>query len=571
MVILAWPSRADATGTWFALSNTAPDSVGLMLLLSDGTVMAANNPANTSGGIGRDWYRLTPDAFGHYVNGTWTHLATMNARRFGYASQVLTNGQVFVAGGEYPSITATTATAEIYDPVTNGWRLISPPASLLDPTKQTPVFASPLNQGFYDCESALRPDGTVLIAPLGPGTNRGTLLYNPAANNWSQGPLLFANNDEESWVKLPDDSILTVENNSTISQRYVPALNTWLRDANVAVSLWANLGANYGGEIGPAFLLPNGKAFFLGGSGHTAIYTPSGSTNNGSWIAGPDIPGGLGSADASAAMMPNGRILCAVAVPPSLDTNGIAQFPSPTSFYEYDFATGPKGTFTQVSGPTGTTDDIPSYESNLLALPDGSLLYCHFKLGNASYSSFGSQLYVYVPDGQQVAVGKPVINAITPKPDGSFHLTGTGLNGISEGAAYGDDCQMSGNYPIVQLKDINTGHMIYCRTYNWTSTGVQTGTNVISTEFTVPAGLTPETYWLSVTANGLASDFVPFSNDLRITVAISGNNLNLTWTDTNATLQRATDLTGPWTVIPTAASPYPVSPTNDKAFYRLLP
>jgi hypothetical protein len=65
------------------------------------------------------------------------------------------------------------------------------------------------------------------------------------------------------------------------------------------VSLYSPIG----NEMGPGFVLPNGNAFFLGGSGHTALYTPSGDTNFGKWVVGPDIPNGLTAADAPAAMM----------------------------------------------------------------------------------------------------------------------------------------------------------------------------------------------------------------------------------------------------------------------------
>jgi hypothetical protein len=84
-------------------------------------------------------------------------------------------------------------------------------------------------------------------------------------------------------------------------------------------------------------------------------------------------------------------------------------------------------------------------------------------------------------------------------------LTGTLLNGISEGAAYGDDAQMNSNYPLLRLTD-GSGNVYYARTYNWSSTGVMTGTNVETTEFTLPANLPQGTYSLVVVANGIGSD-----------------------------------------------------------------
>src|ERR1035438_10099120 len=95
----------------------------------------------------------------------------------------------------------------------------------------------------------------------------------------------------------------------------------------------------------------------------------------------------------------------------------------------------------------------------MLDLPDGTVLYSHF----------GSDLYVYTPDLTPLAAGKPVINNIAANGDGSFTLTGTGLNGISAGAAYGDDAQMDSDYPLVRFTD-GSGKVHYGRTFNWSST-----------------------------------------------------------------------------------------------------
>ena len=515
------PRLTVASGNWLKLANTAPGSVSFMLLLSDGTVMAANNPDDITGDFGNSWFRLVPDPNGHYVNGEWYSMASMTYARHAFASQVLTNGMVFIAGGEHPEDGAGGASAEIYNPLTDSWILVNPPASMMNGTQiclEAGGFNPPQNQGFLDSESTTLPNGDVLLAPVLPSVNNGTLVYDPGSNVWSQGQPSINWQAEVSWVKLPDGSILTIDplngyprTSGTNSERYIPSLNQWIPDANVPVNLWANMGPKLVGEIGPAFLLPNGKALFLGGNGFTAIYTPSGGVNAGSWVAGPNIPGGLASADAPAAMMPNGKILCAVAGIPSGDSSGNPTFPTPTSFFEYDYSVGPTGQFTQVSGPTGTTDDIRPQDASMLVLPDGSVLYCHIEEGNLFYSSFGSQLYVYAPDTGQGNATEPFITSITPNADGSFHLIGTGLTGISEGAAFGDDAQMACNYPLVTFEDTNNGHIDYARTYNWNSTGVRTGGAVQTTEFTLPPGLIPQSYLVSVSAVGVTSAPVTFS------------------------------------------------------------
>ncbi len=494
---ISFPARnASGSGTWFTLANPAKAAVQLMILLPDGTVLAANNPNPT---IGFVWYRLTPDPFGHYVLGDWSDIAPMHDARLYYSSDVLRDGRLFVAGGEYGP---GGAKAEIYDPLFDTWTQINPPASLLDPTQQ---------QAFLDSNSKLLPDGSVLIEPVQPGTNGSSLIYHPTSNSWSNITVPNSVNlDESSWVKLPDDSILTVQPDTSSSGRYIPSQGKWILDAPVPVNLWASLAPNFFGETGPAFLLPNGKAFFLGGSGHTAIYTPSGTTANGSWVAGPDIPSGQVTADAPGAMMPNGKILFAASPPPTLDSSNNPVFHAPTSFFEYDYSVGTTGAITQVSGPTGLADNVGSFVTAMLVLPDGSVLYANSTEQN--FPATGAKLYVYAPDGPQVATGKPAITSITPNADGTFHLVGTGLNGISEGAAYGDDAQMNGNYPIVQFQDTNNNHIDYARTFNWSGTGVQTGGAVETTEFELPNGLVPQTYLLSVSANGLLSSPVVFSS-----------------------------------------------------------
>jgi hypothetical protein len=510
------PSRALAVGSWSALVNTAPDSVALMLQLSDGTIMAANNPSCVSDCIGNSWYRLTPDNSGNYSNGSWTSRASMTDSRLFYSSEVLTDGRVFVAGGEYGS---GAATAELYHPVSDSWTVITPPTSLLNPANNSPTTGRA--QGFIDCESKVLPNGRVLVAPVGASSFNGTLIYNPAANSWSAGQPSLSWQAEICWVKLPDDSILTVDHDSYNSERYIPSSNTWISDQSLPVYLWATL-SGYVGEMGPAFLLPDGRAFFIGGSGHTAYYTPSGNTNQGSWARGPDIPGGLVAADAPGAMMVNGKILIAAAAPPYV-SGGNPQFPSPTSFFEFDYTAGANGVFTQTGSPTGgLTDNISSYQCTMLALPSGNVLYCHIEQGNLFYSGFGSQLYVYHPDSGPLAAGKPAITSINLKSDGSYHLIGTGLNGISEGASYGDDAQMNSNYPLVRLTD-SGGHVYYARTHNWSSTSVRTGNTPMSTEFTMPAGFGGGgTYSLVVVANGIASDPVTFYGPVWVDFNYSG-------------------------------------------------
>jgi hypothetical protein len=105
--------------SWTPLANQAPAaSVGTMLLLTDGSVFAL------SGDDSQSWFKLTPDAHGSYVNGTWSALASMSIPRLYFTSDVLQDGRVWVLGGEYtgPYLDANWgSSAEIYDPVRDAW------------------------------------------------------------------------------------------------------------------------------------------------------------------------------------------------------------------------------------------------------------------------------------------------------------------------------------------------------------------------------------------------------------------------------------------------------------------
>lgn len=483
ILALAGATPVCQAGTWSALAHPPPNGLNNPLLLTDGSVMCGDG--------GNHWYRLTPDSHGSYVNGTWTVLASSKYTRLFFSSQVLTNGNVYVAGGEYGT---GGSHAELYNTLKNTWTTIPQPAA---------------NPYYGDAISMLLPSGAVLQGTTG-GNN---WIYNPNANIITAAAGARTQN-EASWVKMTNDCILSVDNFGFQSEHYVPSLNQWINDPDTPVDLYG-----YGGELGAGFLLPNGKVFFIGASVNTAIYTPGSTvTSPGSWVAGPQMIFGtntLGAVDAPAAMMVNGKIICALG-----PTNG---YNGPTYFYEYDYTAN---SFTQINGPTGPTLGSAPFVMTFLDLPDGNVFFIS---GQGS-----TQAYIYFPGGSPLAAGKPVINSLTENSDGSYHLVGTGLNGISSGAAYGDDWQMDSNYPLIRLTNSTTSNVYYGRTRSWNSTGVMTGTRSVAMDFTLPANLPSGTYSLVVLANGnpsLAQTFNHFPPPaLTGLSAIPGNSqISLSW------------------------------------------
>ena len=68
------------------------------MLLTDGTVLVQDSCAT-------DWWRLTPDQHGSYVNGTWTQVASLPTDYAPYSnsSAVLPDGRLIIEGGDLRS------------------------------------------------------------------------------------------------------------------------------------------------------------------------------------------------------------------------------------------------------------------------------------------------------------------------------------------------------------------------------------------------------------------------------------------------------------------------------------
>jgi hypothetical protein len=471
--------NSHAQGTWTTLTAPHP-SGGCMLLLTDGTIMCKSETGGTNGNL---WDLLKPDSKGNYATGKWTTAKAMKDDRLYFSSQVLRDGRVYVAGGEYGS---GGSASEVYNPLTNTWT-------------SCPAVGSVIS----DANSEILPDGRILQALVN-GSLKSTKIYDPVSNTYSSGPSCIGIHNESTWLKLPDNSLLQVDRNATSSERYIPAQNKWISDATVSVNLYDP----YGLESSGAFLLPDGRGIFFGSLGNTAYYTPSGSTSAGSWKTGPSMPNSGGSPDGLGAMMVTGNILLAVSPKPT----SAEHFPSPTTLYEFNYKTN---TYTAVPAPTGGSSiNSACYTLSMVCMPDGNILFS--MQGSSKY-------YIYKPKEAPIPEGKPTISKVLTTKVGTtctYKLTGTLFNGISEGACYGDDVQMETNYPIIRLTSETSGDVFYARTSNWNSTGVMRGNKADTTDFTLPAGIPEGTYSLVVTSNGFASDPIKF-NTCSISTAIA--------------------------------------------------
>jgi hypothetical protein len=454
-------------GTWAPLANQPTFSASTMLLLTDGTVMCQDSDAS-------DWWKLTPDASGSYVNGTWSALASGPNSPLYYASAVLKDGRVFVAGGEYNAGTPVDLlSAEIYDPRTNVWTTLATP---------------PGWSNIGDAPSCVLPDGRVLLGSI---FDTRTAIYDPVANTWTAAANKGDASSEETWTLLQDETVLVIQcNNHPQTEKYVAPANSWV----TAGSTPSDLVEAASIETGPCVLLPDGRAFAVGATGHTALYTPPPIANEpGSWAAGPDFPQvsgqTVGAKDAPGCLLPNGRVLCAVGPVDGVGGNYLA----PTYFFEFDPVSS---TVTAVPNPP--TNGGPPFVGRMLLVPTGQVLL----------ATGSNNVQVYTPDGAPDPVWKPSIVGVATSllTHHTYTVHGRQLNGLSQAVSYGDDAQMATNYPIVRITNISSGQVVYCRTHDHTTMGVNTGTVLHSTQFDVPAGIEFGAADLTVIANGIASD-----------------------------------------------------------------
>src|SRR5580700_1753490 len=122
-------------GTWKKLKYKPPFSVDTTLLLTNGDLMCHEYESP-------NWHKLVPDAHGSYINGTWHPMTPLPANAplsqngpldapLYYASAVLIDGRVLVAGGEYNvnfSSSTDLLAVEIYDPVADSWTSVATPS-----------------------------------------------------------------------------------------------------------------------------------------------------------------------------------------------------------------------------------------------------------------------------------------------------------------------------------------------------------------------------------------------------------------------------------------------------------
>jgi hypothetical protein len=462
-------SEQPASGRWTRLTNQPTFLCDTALLLTDGRVMVHQygDPNHNGQGM-NNWWALTPDTNGSYLNGTWSQLASMSSN-YGplyFASAVLPDGRVIVEGGEYNFLIATeTNQGAIYNPVTNTWTTVNPPVGWSQ---------------IGDAPGAVLDNGTFTIGDI---FSRRQVLFNATTLTWTTTGTGKADNfSEEGFCKLPSGRLLLVDTaNGTNSELYDPATGLWSSAGSTVVRL-PDAGSL---EIGPHIQRPNGTSVAFGGTVHNAIYNFA----TGTWSATSDFPGGNDMADAPCALLPSGDVL--VATSPGI-------FQTPVTFFTFDGTT-----FTQAPA-TQTSAALTSYQERFLLLPTGQVL-------SLVADGIHIDAELFTSSGRPDPTWRPNITSVpaTLTRGTTVQISGTQFNGLSVGSDYGDDCTNATNYPIVRITNLATRHVFYARTHDHSTMAIATGSTIVSTMVDVPANAETGSSRIEVVANGIASRAKP--------------------------------------------------------------
>ncbi len=470
-VLFALVGAAGAQ-TWTPLTNQPGFNLGAMLQLRDGRILVHEEQSGNS----RNWHILTPDATGSYVNGTWSSGGQLPV---GYApwffgSQVLLDGKsIAIEGGEYNNGQAVWTTLGAIGTISGSsitWTANSAPNGWAN---------------IGDAESVILANGTYMQSNCCSPQN--ALFSGP--NSWTAtGSVLQSSNDESGFTLLSNDLVLTVDakNNSNCgtsrgSELYDQVTGLWSCGPQTPVQLY---NAN-DEELGAAVLMYNNKVLQFGGLvPATALYDVATNT----WSAGPTPANGLDQADGPAALEPNGKVLAMLS--PGLFQGGC-------QFVEYNPATN---TLANTANPAHCPADS-SYVGHLMILPTGQIMF----------TDFSNRVEIYTPASGVVSGVAPTINPVSGSvgsPSTNNVLSGTQLNGLSEGSGYGDDYQGPTNYPLVRLVQLDPPHNVYYATTHDESTHSIAPFTPNSTKFDVPAGLPAGNYNLVALANGIESNAI---------------------------------------------------------------
>lgn len=284
-LLMLWATAAEA-GVNFA--NTASMALGRSyhtgIVLSSGKVLVA-------GGFFNNTLRNTSELYDPTTS-TWSSTGNLLTYRWQHTAVRLLDGKVLIAGGKTSTglagTSVTSATAELFDPVTGIWS-----------------STGSMSTARVNHTMTLLNSGRVLVTGGQNGSNISSAeIYDPATGLWSSAGNMSKIRLDHTATLLSSNKVLIVggEGGSAPStaEIYDPTTNTWSNTGSLSVQH----------NIHGAALLANGKVLIVGGAGNaffrsSELYDPATGTwaTTGNLIAGRTYVSGL------TLTMPDGQVL----------------------------------------------------------------------------------------------------------------------------------------------------------------------------------------------------------------------------------------------------------------------
>ena len=380
-------------------------------LLPDGQVLVA-------GGIGSDAGVLTSCELYNPATGIWSTTGSLSQERYGHTATLLPTGKVLVTAG---ANTGMLATCELYDPATATW-----------------TTTGSLNQSRLDHSATLLHNGKVLVAG---GcdyyyTYSNCELYDPATGIWSATGNLNRERYLHTASLLPDGKVLVAGGSKLLGNNYIdihdscelynPATGIWTVTDRLDIERYAH----------SAVTLHNGNILLAGGANLSGdifkceLYNP----NTNTWTD--TEPLYRNRWWHTAGLLLDGSVLFAGGIYAS----------ALESCERYDPAT-------RTWAETGPLNQARSDHTATILLNGRVLLAGGYNGGSLTSSELYNQSLNFDENRQPVliSISSPLFI------DKKLILHGTGFFDVSE-ASGGKGCQNSStNYPLVQLRHIDSG------------------------------------------------------------------------------------------------------------------